>query len=688
MRRILKPAATALLAGIVAVLAWAGVTDRVAYVVTNGISMQPLYHADDLVVLARQDSYRVGDIVAYRAKGMTVLHRIVDGDAAAGWVTKGDNNGSIDPPRPTSAELLGRAVVHVPQGGAWLRRVYSAPILAAAAFLILIGTGQTVRHRRRRRRTAMGKSALPDGLAAGLPTTRLRAAAGGIAAVALVAALVGVTAGLKPPTTTLTVQSPVTRSMTFSYAATVPLTSAYDGTEVVAPDPVFRSVTDTVDVSFAYRGPSGQVEVDAELSIANGWHSTVPLLGERPADGTGAPATVRLDLGALAHRATAGAKATGTRADAVKITIVPRVSTGSGAPFAPALHLQLTPSALALEIPGSTLTVDDVAPAPRKVSVPQVVALAGHDLISVGDARVLSAVLLLGALLAAAVLLLVARRSAPQTEDEQILRQYGPLLVEVQPMAAPTDRAVVEVTAFRTLVRLAERYHLLILHWTADGSTTFTVHDDTTAYRYTTGEVPQLPHWQWDTSAATDELTDLPDRSLFESEVQYAIDAGGGAGLCLMLIDIDNLDDITDDHGPTAGDTVLVGMAERLRRAVRPTDLVARLAGGGFAVLFENVGRAAVDSVAKRVLRVAHESMLVGVDLLAVRVSLGVVQGDPDQDATELLARAACALAEAKAESSTHYAWFDADGSALTGTAGTKPSTRPSPAPMGVTDSR
>lgn len=670
MRRILTTVATALLAAIVAVLAWAGVTDQVAYVVTNGISMQPLYHADDLVVLARQDSYRVGDIVAYPAKGMIVLHRIVDGDAA-GWVTKGDNNGSIDPPRPTSAELLGRAVVHVPQGGAWLRRAYSAPALAAAAFLILIGTGQTVRQRRRRRRIAMTKPAVPAGLRAalptGLPTPRLRTAGGAIAGLGLAAVLLGLSVGLQPSATTVTVQPPSTRSMTFSYAATVPLTSAYDGTEVVAPEPVFRTVADAVTVTFAYRGPPGQVEVDAELSIANGWHSTVPLLAEQPADGTGDAATVRLDLDLLAARAAAGAKATGTRGNALKIAVVPRVTTGTGAPFTPALHLFLTPAALALEIPGGALTVDDVAPAPRKVTVAHVLGFAGHELISVRNARMLAAALLLAALLAAAVLLRVARRSAPQPEEEQILRQYGPLLVEVQPMAAPTDRAVVEVTAFKTLVRLAERYHLLILHWTADGSTTFTVHDDTTAYWYSTGSasaVPELPHWQWDTAAATDELTDLPDRSLFDSEVQYAIDAGGGAGLCLMLIDIDNLDGITDEHGPATGDAVLVGIAERLRRAVRPTDLVARLAGGGFAVLFENVGRDAVDNVAKRVLRVAHESMLVGVDLLEVRVSLGVVQGGPDQDATVLMARAASALADAKAESSTHYAWFAAEAAA------------------------
>jgi hypothetical protein len=65
-----------------------------------------------------------------------------------------------------------------------------------------------------------------------------------------------------------------------------------------------------------------------------------------------------------------------------------------------------------------------------------------------------------------------------------------------------------------------------------------------------------------------------------------------------------------------------------------------------------------VDNVAKRVLRVAHESMMVGVELLQVQVSLGVVQGGPDVDATALMDQARAALAEAQAENSSHYAWF------------------------------
>lgn len=128
----------------------------------------------------------------------------------------------------------------------------------------------------------------------------------------------------------------------------------------------------------------------------------------------------------------------------------------------------------------------DTPPPTKKVHVPQVFQYAGYELISASTARIVSAGMLLAAVMAAAAFFLVVRRSPPP-EDELIRRKNGTLLVEVQPLEAPADHPVVYVTGFDTLVRLAERYHLLIMYWSGDGSTTYTVHDDGTAFRYTTG---------------------------------------------------------------------------------------------------------------------------------------------------------------------------------------------------------
>ena len=44
-----------------------------------------------------------------------------------------------------------------------------------------------------------------------------------------------------------------------------------------SPEPVFRKLTNTVDVHLSYQGVPGTIAVDAELSTPSGWHSTVPL---------------------------------------------------------------------------------------------------------------------------------------------------------------------------------------------------------------------------------------------------------------------------------------------------------------------------------------------------------------------------------------------------------------------------
>ena len=69
----------------VLLLACAVATGRVGYVTTNGVSMNPVYYQGDLVVVARADSYKIGQIVAYRlpAKHLVVLHRITGETPAA-----------------------------------------------------------------------------------------------------------------------------------------------------------------------------------------------------------------------------------------------------------------------------------------------------------------------------------------------------------------------------------------------------------------------------------------------------------------------------------------------------------------------------------------------------------------------------------------------------------------------------
>ncbi|MCV2395066.1 signal peptidase I [Actinotalea sp. M2MS4P-6] len=111
--------------------------------IVSGHSMEPTYYTGDLVV-ARCGGYQVGDIVVYNPPDVgeaRVIHRIVGGDAAEGWVIQGDNNDFLDPWQPTDERILGRAVLHLPKVGL-VGTVLVSPItwvsllLVAAALVI------------------------------------------------------------------------------------------------------------------------------------------------------------------------------------------------------------------------------------------------------------------------------------------------------------------------------------------------------------------------------------------------------------------------------------------------------------------------------------------------------------------------------------------------------------------------
>ncbi len=119
-----------------------------AYLVVRGDSMLPTYESGDLLILHRESEYAVGDVVAYVVpkgefgEGHLVVHRIVGGDASAGFVLEGDNNPAPDPWQPKAVDVVGRPWVAIPKVGAvvaWARQPLILGALAASlavAFII------------------------------------------------------------------------------------------------------------------------------------------------------------------------------------------------------------------------------------------------------------------------------------------------------------------------------------------------------------------------------------------------------------------------------------------------------------------------------------------------------------------------------------------------------------------------
>ncbi|MET0415737.1 MAG: bifunctional diguanylate cyclase/phosphodiesterase [Actinoplanes sp.] len=150
-----------------------------------------------------------------------------------------------------------------------------------------------------------------------------------------------------------------------------------------------------------------------------------------------------------------------------------------------------------------------------------------------------------------------------------------------------------------------------------------------------------------DHSATHDALTQLPNRVLFHQRLREALDASGEDAVTVILVDLDDFKTVNDTMGHTAGDTLLVAVAERLRGTVPAGDTVARLGGDEFALLVRD------GTAAERVVRDAIQRLRAGVllegRLRPVRASFGVVRGIADDDPGDLLRRADIAMYEAKA---------------------------------------
>ena len=103
-------------------------------------------------------------------------------------------------------------------------------------------------------------------------------------------------------------------------------------------------------------------------------------------------------------------------------------------------------------------------------------------------------------------------------------------------------------------------------------------------------------------AAATDPLTGLPNRRVFFDKLAegLASSEADGAPLSVAIIDANGLKQLNDQHGHAAGDQALVRIGEILAAGVRTADVVARIGGDEFGVVFPGAPLFAADRIMRR----------------------------------------------------------------------------------------
>jgi diguanylate cyclase (GGDEF)-like protein len=128
--------------------------------------------------------------------------------------------------------------------------------------------------------------------------------------------------------------------------------------------------------------------------------------------------------------------------------------------------------------------------------------------------------------------------------------------------------------------------------------------------------------------ATRDPLTDLSNRDLFLRRLEQALSGEDRESVALLFLDLDDFKAVNDSLGHTAGDLLLVAVAQRIQGSVQASDTVCRMGGDEFAVLLKGIpGTEEALRVARRVSSRLEEPFGVEGHKVRVTVSVGVALG-------------------------------------------------------------
>lgn len=172
--------------------------------------------------------------------------------------------------------------------------------------------------------------------------------------------------------------------------------------------------------------------------------------------------------------------------------------------------------------------------------------------------------------------------------------------------------------------------------------------------------------WVYETSY--DGLTHLPNRRLMLDKIEEAMHqqhTGEIKGFIFLYIDLDNFKRINDSIGHFAGDELLVKIAERLKKTLRPGDIIARLGGDEFGVILHNIQNdQETHFIVERLIKSISETLIVTGYTVSPSLSIGVLNVSEDSEyvsGEEVLRDADLALNRAKSAGKGRFSLFSSE---------------------------
>jgi diguanylate cyclase (GGDEF)-like protein len=159
-----------------------------------------------------------------------------------------------------------------------------------------------------------------------------------------------------------------------------------------------------------------------------------------------------------------------------------------------------------------------------------------------------------------------------------------------------------------------------------------------------------------------DSLTGLASRALFLDRLHHGLlqAVRTRTNLTLLFIDLDHFKTVNDTLGHSAGDDLLISVAERLKHCLRASDTAARFGGDEFVVLLHATSAESATVVAGRIIDAISAPIIAGGREVFVGASIGIAASDwGTVSADELLRNADVAMYRAKRAGRGQYAMFE-----------------------------
>ena len=150
-----------------------------------------------------------------------------------------------------------------------------------------------------------------------------------------------------------------------------------------------------------------------------------------------------------------------------------------------------------------------------------------------------------------------------------------------------------------------------------------------------------------------DPLTGLPNRTLLGELLERALARARRTQrpTAVLFLDLDHFKQVNDQFGHHVGDLLLTAVAARLGSALRPGDILARLAGDEFVIVCEELtATAQAELVADRMSQALTVPFVLAGHEIRISASIGVALSQPGEDLpTSVLQQADSAMYQAKA---------------------------------------